>query len=188
VRTFVAKCRYLTILLIAVLANACGNDITAPAALPLPGHWVGTLTVTSCTGGVDFRACPRLPRAGSVVLDVEQAGSAVSGLLTLDVPNPGVQSSGSLRSAGVPVTGSISPSQELHLSGSASMQQTQFGVETVTVSDWASTATNRNMTGTLRVVTSGFYFGFGFPQTFTVHDTVTLTTRAARRTDVSDSR
>ena len=162
-----------TVAVVVVLMAAVGCDdssTTAPSPPPIQGHWMGTYTVSTCTGGVDFRACARLPRLANFSLDVPQGGSTWNGLLTIDVPSPSVMSTGEFRpNVPLQVSGTQSASGEIEFKTAAPLGQSACGPETVAV-DWRSTVSNQTMTGNVTIVTTGHYPSVCSAQTFTVVD------------------
>lgn len=162
--------RWFVAALVVLMASFGCDDssTTAPSPPPIQGQWVGTYTVSTCTGGVDFRACARLPRMANLSLDVPTGGTAWDGLLTIDVPSPSVMSTGEIRpNVPLQVSGTQSASGEIAFTTAVTLGQSACGPETVTV-DWHSTVSNQTMTGTVTIVTTGHYPGFCLPQSFTV--------------------
>jgi hypothetical protein len=162
------------------LISACSSSPTAPGPLPIPGTWVGSHTLASCSGGVDFRSCSRFPKIGMVTLSLSQSDGNVTGEMTIEVPAPNSTNIAFFTTADIPVVGTASNDGTLRLSGSAALRQTSFGIETVRLADWTTTASDRDMAGQLALSTSGFY-PFGEPQTFNVTSNVRLTKRAVPR-------
>lgn len=162
-------------------AIACDSNVVEPSRLPLEGLWVGTYTVTTCIGGSDFRACPRLPTLANLSLRIPSGGTNWQGVLTLDIPTPSATSAGAFREdVPLPVSGTQSESGVVEIRTGTVFGQSPCGPETVTL-DWRSVISNRSMTGTVTVVTYGHYPGFCFVQSFTVVGTLTATSRSAVR-------
>jgi hypothetical protein len=152
-----------------LVVPACGGSSpTAPDALSAAGTWAGTHEILTCQGGVDFRSCSRFQKTGSLRLTLSQSQGAVSGMLTIDVPSPSSNNDPSLTSATISVTGTVSSAHELSLNGSTVLRETTFGSEVARVAEWTSVLDSNGMTGRITVVTSGFYQGFGSPQTFQI--------------------
>jgi hypothetical protein len=78
------------------------------------------------------------------------------------------------------VSGTQSDSGEIHIKTATLLGQSVCGAETVTL-DWSSALSNRNMTGTLIPVTSGWYPDLCLQQSFTVVGGLTAISRAADR-------
>ena len=158
--------------------TACSSDATAPSPQPvsLTGAWNGSDRFTTCTGGVDPRTCGRLNgQTGAVKLTLSQTGATVAGTLTADVIAPGSTNNPFLTTTSIPVTGTVTTDGAMRLSGSATIDQTAFGVETATLSNWTSTLSGTDMVGQFQATVSGYYPGFGLPQSFVVSADVRLT-------------
>ena len=160
----------------AVTIIACSSSPTTPSRLPVAGMWVGSHTLTSCSGGRDFRSCGRFPKTGTLTLTLSQAEGNVTGTMTIEVPSPSSTNDAFFTTADIPVVGTASVDGTLRLSGSAPLDQTRFGVESVRLTDWTTSASNRDMSGQFALSTSGYYFDES--QTFNVTSDVRLTKTA----------
>jgi hypothetical protein len=159
----------------AVALTACGSDVTSPSQQPLSltGTWVGSHKFASCTGGVDFRTCSRLVgQTGTLKLTLSQAGGSITGTLTVDVIAPSSTENAFLTTIVVPVTGTASADGMLRLSGAATIDRTNLGLETANVTTTLSTT---DMGGQLATSITGYSSGFGFLQTFAASSDVRLT-------------
>jgi len=160
----------------AVTILSCGSSPTTPAAEnpPVEGVWVGSHTLTPCSGARDFRMCSRFPQTGTLTLTLsQQAGDNVSGTMTIEVPDPSSTKNAFLTIANIPVAGTASAGGALRLKGSATIRQTMFGAEAIRLMDRTTTASNRDMSGQLALSGSRFYL-VGEPQAIDTMSTVRL--------------
>lgn len=161
----------------ALVLTACSSDETAPSPpVSLTGTWSGSDKFTSCTGGVDPRTCGRLiGQTGAVKLALSQSGGSVTGTLTADVIAPGSTNNPFLTTAAISVAGTVTTDGALRLSGTAPIDQSAFGVETATLTNWMTTLSGTSIVGQFQATISGYYPGFGLPQSFVVSADVQLT-------------
>jgi hypothetical protein len=115
-----------------------------------------------------------LGQTGAVKLTLSDTGGTVTGTLAVDVIRPNSEANPSLTTAVIPVTGTTADGA-LRLSGSAVIDQTTFGAETANVTSWTTILTGTTTVGPFQAIVSGYYFGFGYPQTFTISANVQLT-------------
>jgi hypothetical protein len=155
--------------LLLLTVAACGRSLPiAPEVALATGTWAGVHEVLSCEGGVDFRACGRFPRTGSLRLTLSQSADEVSGVVTIEVPSPSSSNIASFTTAAIPLTGKLSSARELRLSGATILRATSFGNESARVAEWTSVLGSDGLTGRIVLITTGFYPGSGVPQTFQV--------------------
>ena len=152
-----------------VSGPGCAPAPLAPGTPTAGGTWIGTHQISSCAGGVDFRACSRFPGTGTLTLTLADTSGAISGMLTIEVPSPDATSVSHLTTAHIPVTGTLSSTYELRLTGTTVvLDETPYGAELARVDDWNAAIGPGVMGGRIVLMTSGFFPGFGFPQQFRV--------------------
>jgi hypothetical protein len=114
-----------------------------------------------------------------LTLTLSEATGSVTGSMTIEVPAPSSMNNVGFMTAEIAVVGNASADGALRLSGSATLRQTSFGMESVRLTDWSTKASSREMSGQLALSSSGFYVDE--PQTFNVTSDVRLTKRDVPR-------